>query len=849
MTCLLENQMPIDTRTNNQKLQVPAGEVLFIEGSPCNSLNILHEGNVSFEKKIGESSIPLYLLSGPNITLGASALGETARYPYTIRTRSTCQISTYVMNPDSAAKTYASKLSLGMMVARTTLKEISEFYKKANQLKKIQSRLLSFNDNLSLAYYLCNPAAFPDIDPTKPVPENNSVIDPVLQLVRDNLGNFLERGGRLPDSPSSKMLDENHADLLLKNYSEEIDWDNPNFHFVRKIFSVNPKISAALYESDPSLLIQSIQILTESILNLNQLLEQESEDLLEQMKILAGDENSLVDKNVLILELLETGYSSLPATSILPIAELLSQRTEMILTGYKNVFGSPYMNLTPAFSKLKSKLTGLQEKYADELSAKKSTASSGMTTAGIDLEAVKRELTNSASTILNFANLNADQVKEFSSLMIKLKGLKNPLDSDPDIRKVRRSITKTYWDVYKSCFQKHLGNGRVSPKPVQLMLQFGYFDETLLDDEHIHFLYSNQVPSPNYNSEVPVHFGPEWLEKIYTKTVPNSIDELGQTFFEKIKMESRDVNYKKESDLPPSIDTPEARLGFELGAMYEPTARLTSGGPASHLPILTRYHVTIPLEKCFVTKEAVYKAIMEILEIDYTAFNREIIYKNDQLGIRSEFVQKSVIPDMIVIPSIGPKIMMWQDLSIFRGAGSKESRGRFILPHFVTGDLKTMLLETVAAFRWELCKNIMGPDWNNVGMPSITADYTDYVQFFKKNKDLSIEIKEKLAAEFKRFRTDRDKFANDYLLWCKYESEGVQRLNRVVRGIFYRHIPFHKNIREKLRGQPAFSEIHNRFKNIRGRQYKEHENRYKKYMNEAGQLPDVLQDNLNYYLV
>jgi hypothetical protein len=160
-----------------------------------------------------------------------------------------------------------------------------------------------------------------------------------------------------------------------------------------------------------------------------------------------------------------------------------------------------------------------------------------------------------------------------------------------------------------------------------------------------------------------------------------------------------------------------------------------------------------------------------------------------------------------------------------------------------------MLLETVAAFRWELCKNIMGPDWNNVGMPSITADYTDYVQFFKKNKDLSIENKEKLAAEFKRFRTDRDKFANDYLLWIKYESEGVQRLNRVVRSIFYRHIPFHKNIRDKVSTQPMFSELQNRFKNIRGRQFKEHENRYKKYMNEAGSLPDVLQDNLNYFIV
>ncbi|MCX7997433.1 MAG: hypothetical protein N3A69_00590 [Leptospiraceae bacterium] len=147
-------------------------------------------------------------------------------------------------------------------------------------------------------------------------------------------------------------------------------------------------------------------------------------------------------------------------------------------------------------------------------------------------------------------------------------------------------------------------------------------------------------------------------------------------------------------------------------------------------------------------------------------------------------MQRSIIPDFIVVPSIGTKVMMWQDLSVFRGAGSKESRGRIVLPMFVSGDLKILLLEAIAAFRWELTKNILGPDWNNVGIPSITSEYMDYIQFFKKSKDLTIEMKEKIAAEFKRFRTDRDKFVNDYLLWIKYESEGVQRLNRVVRNIF-----------------------------------------------------------------
>lgn len=125
----------------------------------------------------------------------------------------------------------------------------------------------------------------------------------------------------------------------------------------------------------------------------------------------------------------------------------------------------------------------------------------------------------------------------------------------------------------------------------------------------------------------------------------------------------------------------------------------------------------------------------------------------------------------------------------------------------------------------------------------------DYVQFYKKNKDLSIEIKEKLAAEFKRFRNERDIFANDYQLWIKYEAEGVQRLNRVVRGIFYRHIPFARTIREKVAKMPAFGEINNRFVNIRTRKFTELENRYKKYINALGSLPDPLRENMEFYRV
>ena len=42
----------------------------------------------------------------------------------------------------------------------------------------------------------------------------------------------------------------------------------------------------------------------------------------------------------------------------------------------------------------------------------------------------------------------------------------------------------------------------------------------------------------------------------------------------------------------------------------------------------------------------------------------------------------------------------------------------------------------------------------------------------------------------------RERFINDYTLWITKEAEGTQKLDREVRGIFWRDIPFPAEIRE-----------------------------------------------------
>jgi hypothetical protein len=838
--------MPIDTSKVNQKISVLSGQILFEEGQLSNSLNIIHEGGYSIEKKVGDFSFPLIQISGKNLTPGVISLFTSGRYPYTIAASQDSLVSTYQVTNATVKKTIMSKMALGIMVAKTLLREIIEITKKANVIQALNSKVEKTLDNFALLYYKIEPSLFQDIDLAHYVySDEENIIDNSVRRVRKNLSDFLESGGILPEKPNLNFVEDDHHELLKKEYREEIDFEDSEFLFMRKILSVDPNLQTPLYQADITILIQICEKFSNAFETLEDLIEDAVSKLHQNLELLAS-KDSFLDKYFMVLDLIESGVSDEKPEVLIPLIEKFSDNVSKALLAYRNLFLKEYSGISPNYEAFQQKISRLSSNMSTNSQESLESVSASAISVGVDISTMKKELENSAQKILAFAKIPQEQIKEFNALMIKIKSMKNPLDSDNDARKIRKNITKTYWDAYNISLLRYLETNNV-PKPVEMMLNFGFMDETMLEPSQLVFLYTYK--DETRSKKVPVHIGPEWLKQVYAKQVPTSLDELGQTFFDKIKNDFKDRVFKKESDVPPDIDNGEARLKYELNAMYQPNVRLTTGNPATYLPILTKYQITLPLEKCIVTREALENAIQEILAIDYTCFNREIVFNDESSGIRKELVQRSITPDFIIVPSLGTKIMMWQDLSILRGSGSKDSRGRIILPLFVNGDLKTLLLEAVAAFRWELTKNILGPDWNNVGIPSITSEYMDYIQFYKKSKDLSIEAKEKITTEFKRFRTDRDKFVNDYLLWIKYESEGVQRLNRIVRNIFYKHIPFHKTIRDKVAKLPAYADMHNRFTNIRNRQYKEFEAKYKKYMDPNGKLHPVLQENLDFYKV
>ena len=824
--------MPLDPATPLQQKAVPAGTVLFEAGRAPEMICLLHQGEAGIFSRYNPAK-KLYSL-GANSVPGFSNLLTKKPYGGKIATTANSVISAFPAQGAFSAL-ILGKLNVGMLAVRSLLGELAQAYNSVKRHGQLMAVLQKYNDNLALAYYHCNPNAFeqppPGVGPAE-------ALDPVMPAAKVIIGEFKQGGGEIPDSISPQWMQSDLSRLLRKTYDFPTEFDAAEYDFFKHILSLPAELQGQIYKTNLNILqglgIRLAGMVDDTAAEIYML----QDGLDESLENLCAGEYCFVEKFALLTELLESGVTSVPVPELVGIVRFTAGAASSMLKNYATVVGTPYWQKSPGLNKLSTFLSGERASEAQE--QEKEEQKSSPITAGIDMDAVRRELSGSPGKILTYCGIPANEAQSVVADLKTFAAMQNPLDSGGDPRKLRRKISKTYWAAYeKAVFKWHENKGKV-PKPVQLMLEFGYFDESLLDNEHIADLYNltDQTKATACSALRAV----EWLDVVANKKEVPSVDEMGLTYFEKLKAEHKDKGWKKESDVPEEYDTYELRTKYETANFLEVNVRLTSGSPATSFPILTRYQIILPLAKSFVTKERISEQVERLLAVDYSAFHREVLINDEERGILKEFVEMQVIPHFLIVPSIGTRLMMWQDVS----GRSKASRGRISVPNFAMADLFTLLVEATGAFRWELTKTIMGPDWNNVSQSSITADYTDYVQFFKKNRDLSVEAKEKLAAELKRFRSDRDRFVNDYANWIRFEAEGVLKLNKVSRAIFYRHTPFAKSIRDGLESQPAYAELQNRFKNIRLKKLRELEVRYRKY---GDVLPEELQANLDYHKV
>ncbi|MBR6159815.1 MAG: cyclic nucleotide-binding domain-containing protein, partial [Lachnospiraceae bacterium] len=128
-------------------------------------------------------------------------------------------------------------------------------------------------------------------------------------------------------------------------------------------------------------------------------------------------------------------------------------------------------------------------------------------------------------------------------------------------------------------------------------------------------------------------------------------------------------------------------------------------------------------------------------------------------------------------------------------------------------DLSGIIIKLCGEFRWELCKRIQGARWNDLTERSLTSDYVDYIDTYRKNRELSQEAKERVKAAMSKHRNSyKEMFVADYGTYIQYESSGALRHNKVVRFILFNYCPFSKVIREgPIATNPQYTQLIERY--------------------------------------
>ncbi len=239
------------------------------------------------------------------------------------------------------------------------------------------------------------------------------------------------------------------------------------------------------------------------------------------------------------------------------------------------------------------------------------------------------------------------------------------------------------------------------------------------------------------------------------KSAFNTLDNLEEDMDKLKELTSDDSNADESS-----------KIGMEINSLKQ-MIKMTVGRQGNHFPILLEHYFTDEINQV-ATKDNVKKYLQDIEKLDPSLFMRA--YKGED---------HRVVPYIILVPCYGEFGICWDPIPKKNRATGK---GRIAIPMFPKS-LKIAMLTALADIRWQVAKEKAQHYWMEEGL---TGEYYQYYTAEKLKGDI------------------RKNFIQDYMLWVTWESQGVQKLHKDVRSLFWRKMPFPQELKEELKTKGFF---------------------------------------------
>ncbi len=230
---------------------------------------------------------------------------------------------------------------------------------------------------------------------------------------------------------------------------------------------------------------------------------------------------------------------------------------------------------------------------------------------------------------------------------------------------------------------------------------------------------------------------------------------------------------EKMTGQPESIEVSDGDLMIEFQTVRQ-MAKMTCGRQGNQFPVFTReFFHCVPRLTGF--RENVLSILKWVEENDPECFVR--IHKN---------TKNRIVPYVLCLPTYGDFGFCWEPFDRYNRV---TSRGRIVIPMYPR-DLKIAILMAVADLRWQVAKEKASYYWMEEGL---TGQYYQWIE------------RQKLKGDLKSY------FIADYVLWMTKEVDGIQRMDKELRAVFWRFVPFNQAKKDDLKMRsPVYAELYQR---------------------------------------
>lgn len=450
-------------------------------------------------------------------------------------------------------------------------------------------------------------------------------------------------------------------------------------------------------------------------------------------------------------------------------------------------------------------------------------------------------LYDSLEQITEYAPVHLKVKSEFAENVEKFISLSDKFEKTPEAAALRKQITNGFFEIYEATIYRSFEDTDM-PLAVRLFLDFGFVSEKLLAEEDLQSIVSLRPQKYGEDDGCHVYTIRKWLKAVYDGVKETSKNEYDLDYEQHLREMVKEKRLDKK-DLPKELADKEKRMHFECQNMFRYADRIVSGNISAFVPILCSDGIYSNIKNAYLTEEKINESVKKVEEVDYSLFYRDRLASYEEIDVPKTTVLERITPDVLLFPVYGKNCIMWQDI-----AGKKRStKGRIFMPILFEKELDAEIVRALAAFRWEKCRTDMGNRWNDFRYPSLTSEYTDYLQFYRKSSELSQERKTKIRAQLQQCNNKhKEVFTRDYSDWILRESRGAMKLSRVARNIMFTYCPLSNELYKSIEGQTVYAEAAKKYIRENRAARKNVELLIHKFEREGVEVPREVQNTLEY---